>query len=162
MDLSAEELLKSVDDLHLEPVFTIDLDEINELAKEDASDMVEKVSVAVVDEEWLRKTPALRHRISVELESLRGLLKMRRTNEAAHDALVVAIGRNPDQGSLYKALTDMQRTGLAITGKINEIVESLSNLIRNKTQEAIPQDLFDEENDDHTHRGTKDFIQSMA
>ena len=111
---------KSVDDLHLEPVFTIDLDEINELAKEDASDMVEKVSVAVVDEEWLKKNPTLRHRISVELESLRGLLKMRRTNEAAHDALVVAIGRNPDQGSLYKALTDMQRTGLAITGKINE------------------------------------------
>ena len=86
MDLSAEELLKSVDDLHLEPVFTIDLDEINELAKEDASDMVEKVSVAVVDEEWLKKNPTLRHRISVELESLRGLLKMRRTNEAAHDA----------------------------------------------------------------------------
>ena len=64
-----------------------------------------------MDEEWLKKNPTLRHRISVELESLRGLLKMRRTNEAAHDALVVAIGRNPDQGSLYKALTDMQRTG---------------------------------------------------
>lgn len=161
MDLSAEELLKNVDSLDLEPVFTIDLDEINELAKEDASDMVEKVSVAVVDEEWLKKNPTLRHRISVELESLRGLLKMRRTNEAAHDALVVAISRKPDQGSLYKSLTDMQRTGLAITGKINEIVESLSNLIRNKTQEAIPQDLFEEDNDDHTHRGTKDFIQSM-
>lgn len=161
MDLSAEELLKNVDDLQLEPVFTIDLDEINELAKEDASDMVEKVSVAVVDEAWLQKNPTLRSRIELELESLRGLLKMRRTNEAAHDALVVAISRKPDQSSLYKSLTDMQRTGLAITGKINEIVESLSNLIRNKTQEAIPQDLFEEENDDHTHRGTKDFIQSM-
>jgi hypothetical protein len=162
MDLSAEELLKSVDDLDLEPVFTIDLDEINELAKEDASDMVEKVSVAVVDEAWLQKNPTLRSRIELELESLRGLLKMRRTNEAAHDALVVAISRKPDQSSLYKSLTDMQRTGLAITGKINEIVESLSNLIRNKTQEAIPQDLFEEDNDDHTHRGTKDFIQSMS
>ena len=156
--LESSPLSSEIDQLPVEPLLDIDLDEIDHLASIDAGDMVKKISDVVTDEEWLRNNPAMKARIGVELETLRGLVKMRRTNEKAHDALVMAITRKPDSGSLYKALTDMQRTGIAITAKINEVVESLTNLLKSKTQEMI---LNDEDEHSNAHRGTKSFISDL-
>jgi hypothetical protein len=147
----------------------IDLDGINAEAKADAVALIDNLSKFYYDEDFMRRNPTFKKRVDTDLESLRILFKMRRADEEAHDLLIKAITGNSGNASLYKSLTEMQKTIISITSKIGDIIEGLNALMKgyqlelnfddNKEEESV-QDVTD--NSSITHRGSKEFIQHMA
>jgi hypothetical protein len=118
----------------------------------------------------MRSNPSLKKRIDSELESLRILIKMRKSDERTHDILLGAIAKNSSNASLYRALTETQKTILSITTKINDIVNALNGLLKNYqleiqwkdetiTTEESEEDSIEEVKD--IHKGTKAFIEQM-
>ena len=103
--------------------------------------------------------PMAKKRIDTELESLRVLIKMRKADEQAHDSIITAIASNSNNASLYRALTDIQKTILAITSKISETIIGINNILKG-FQLEINFDKPAEPESDST-RGSKDFISKM-
>ena len=81
----------------------IDIDGIGSTSEMDARDMVDNLSKFYYDEEFMRKNPNVKKRIDSELESLRVLIKMRKADEAVHDAIIKAISANNSNASLYRS-----------------------------------------------------------
>jgi hypothetical protein len=114
----------------------------------------------------MARNPQFKKRVENDIESLRVLIKMRKTDEEAHDILIKAIAGNSSNASLYRSLSEMQKTIISITTKINEIVVGLNNMMKgyqlelnfeeeNKSEESQP-DMSNK-----TTRGTKEFIEQM-
>ena len=106
--------------------------------------------------------PMAKKRIDTELESLRVLIKMRKADEQAHDSIITAIASNSNNASLYRALTDIQKTILAITSKISETIIGINNILKGFQLEINfdkPKDEPEPESD--STRGSKDFINKM-
>ena len=110
--------------------------------------------------------PTFKKRVDADLESLRILIKMRKADEVAHDNLLKAIAGNSSNASLYRSLTEMQKTIISITTKMGEIVTGLNNLMKefqleiNFQEESTPDtDTISSSQD--TYRGSKDFINKM-
>ena len=110
--------------------------------------------------------PTFKKRVDADLESLRILIKMRKADEVAHDNLLKAIAGNSSNASLYRSLTEMQKTIISITTKMGEIVTGLNNLMKgfqleiNFQEESTPgTDTISSSQD--TYRGSKDFINKM-
>lgn len=148
-------------------VVHIDMDEIDNNSQADAEKTIQILTELYCDDNFLKRNPRLKQRIDHELDSLRILNKMRRSDEKAHDSILTAISSNPTNASLYKALADVQKTTISLTTKINEIITNLHAVIRNYQTELN----FDSPNDDNedaeseqdqTYRGSKDFIISMT
>lgn len=143
----------------------IDLDGIDTQSKQDAADMVENLSKFYYDEEFMRKNPTFKKRVDEELESLRVLIKMRKTDEVAHDLIIKAIAGNSNNASLYRSLTEIQKTILSITTKMGEIITGLNTFMKGYQLELnFDNDSEKEEvsNDSSgLSRGTKDFIERM-
>ena len=114
----SDELKLFQDDLVEDSLTIIDVDAINDLASNDAKLMVDNLSQFYYDEEFMKAHPQIRKRINEELETMRILIKMRKADEEAHDALVKAISANNNNASLYKALTQIQTSILSITTKL--------------------------------------------
>lgn len=150
----------------------IDLDCINESAKEDAISLIDNLSKWYYDEDFMQKNPNFKKRVDSDLESLRILFKMRKADEEAHDILVKAIAGNSSNASLYRSLSDMQKTVISITAKINDIVDGLNNMMKGyqlelnfdsqENQQNPNEDTEDVSSNLMTHRGSKDFIQQMS
>lgn len=164
------------DDINLEgivdaeEIVNIDIDGIDDKSIVDAKAMVENLSKFYYDEEFMRENPSLKKRIDSELESLRILIKMRKSDERTHDILLGAIAKNSSNASLYRALTETQKTILSITTKINDIVNGLNGLLKNYQLEIQWKDETVESKDDNEeeveeirdiHKGTKAFIEQM-
>ena len=110
--------------------------------------------------------PTFKKRVDADLESLRILIKMRKADEVAHDNLLKAIAGNSSNASLYRSLTEMQKTIISITTKMGEIVTGLNNLMKgfqleiNFQEESTPDtDTISSSQD--TYRGSKEFINKM-
>ena len=153
-----------------EEIVNIDIDCIDDNSIIDARAMVENLSKFYYDEEFMRSNPSLKKRIDSELESLRILIKMRKSDERTHDILLGAIAKNSSNASLYRALTETQKTILSITTKINDIVNGLNGLLKNYQLEIQWKDETVESKDDSEeeceevrdiHKGTKAFIEQM-
>lgn len=153
-----------------EEIVNIDIDGIDDNSIIDARAMVENLSKFYYDEEFMRSNPSLKKRIDSELESLRILIKMRKSDERTHDILLGAIAKNSSNASLYRALTETQKTILSITKQINDIVNGLNGLLKNYqleiqwkeetvSPEETPEDQEEEVRD--IHKGTKSFIEQM-
>ena len=153
-----------------EEVVNIDIESIEDHSIMDAKAMVENLSKFYYDEEFMKANPSLKKRIDSELESLRILIKMRKSDERTHDILLGAIAKNSSNASLYRALTETQKTILSITTKINDIVNALNGLLKNYqleiqwkdetiTTEESEEDSIEEVKD--IHKGTKAFIEQM-
>lgn len=164
------------DDINLEgivdaeEIVNIDIDGIDDKSIIDAQAMVENLSKFYYDEEFMRENPSLKKRIDSELESLRILIKMRKSDERTHDILLGAIAKNSSNASLYRALTETQKTILSITKQINDIVNGLNGLLKNYQLEIQWKDETVESKDDNEeeveeirdiHKGTKAFIEQM-
>lgn len=147
----------------------IDLEGINEEAKADAVALIDNLSKFYYDEDFMRRNPTFKKRVDTDLESLRILFKMRRADEEAHDLLIKAITGNSGNASLYKSLTEMQKTIISITSKVGDIIEGLNNMMKGYQLELNFGDNIEESNNSEeistdnptTHRGTKEFITFM-
>lgn len=153
-----------------EEIVNIDIDGIDDNSIIDAKAMVENLSKFYYDEEFMKSNPSLKKRIDSELESLRILIKMRKSDERTHDILLGAIAKNSSNASLYRALTETQKTILSITTKINDIVNGLNGLLKNyqleiqwKEETVSPEETSEDQEEEvrDIHKGTKSFIEQM-
>lgn len=141
----------------------IDIDEIETASITDAKAMVDNLSRFYYDEDFMKQHPNFKKRIDSELESLRLLIKMRKADEKANDAILNAISSNNNNASLYRALTEIQKTIISITTKMNEIVTELNNMMKGFQLELNFDDSDEEEcnTPKTTCRGSKEFIKQM-
>ena len=161
-----DDLQPDVDGLQL---VDIDLESINESAKTDAVSLIDNLSKLYYDEDFMKRNPTFKKRVDTDLESLRILFKMRKTDEETHDILIKAIAGNSGNASLYKSLTELQKTIISITTKICDIIDGLNNLMKGYQIELMNNSEDDEVKDDpdedfdptSTCRGTKFFIEQM-
>ena len=149
-----------------EPIVDFDLDGIDAESSQDATDLVQNLSKFYYNEEFMAANPTFKKRVDADLESLRILIKMRKADEVAHDNLLKAIAGNSSNASLYRSLTEMQKTIISITTKMGEIVTGLNNLMKgfqleiNFQEESTPDtDTISSSQD--TYRGSKEFINKM-
>lgn len=151
------------------PLIEIDLDGIDKESQDSARDLVENLSRFYYDEEFLANNPTFKKRVDTDLESLRVLIKMRKTDEVAHDVLIKAIQGNSGNASLYRAMTEIQKTILSITTKMNEVITSLNNMMKGyqlelnfeKEEEETKEAMSNPLEGSSINRGAKDFIRQM-
>ena len=151
------------------PLIEIDLDGIDKESQDSARDLVENLSRFYYDEEFLANNPTFKKRVDTDLESLRVLIKMRKTDEVAHDVLIKAIQGNSGNASLYRAMTEIQKTILSITTKMNEVITSLNNMMKGyqlelnfeKEEEETKEAMNSPLEGSSINRGAKDFIRQM-
>lgn len=146
-----------------EQIIEIDLEGIGEQSKAVALEMIEDISKFYYNETFLKEHPTFKKRVDSELESLRLQIKMRKADEEMQDVLVKSCCQNPQNASLFKSLTDMQRTIITIQGKIDDIVTRLNNMMKGYQTDINFETPIQEEEEPvrKLHRGTKDFIESM-
>lgn len=148
-------------------VVTIDMDTIDNEADVESREFVKALRSAYYDDEFIRENPSFKKQLDSEIESMRILIKMRKADETAHDALIHAIEQNSSNASLYRSLSDMQKTILSITEKIDTCKTNLISLLKNYQLEInFKEDSYSGDNTqdavaDNTYRGTKEFIESM-
>lgn len=155
-----------IDGLPAEELSLIDIDAINADSEEEAKSMVNIVTNLFYDEEFKKAHPQIHKRIELEIETLRGLIKMRKADEESHDALLKAISENHTNASLYRSMAEIQKTSIAITNKIHDTIDRLNKICADVTSgsEMINEDeQFEGENPKKikAHRGTKEFIQEL-
>lgn len=152
-----------IDDLPQEEVFFIDIDRMNEDSEKDAKDMVEIASSLILDESFKKEHPKVQKRIALEVETLRGLIKMRKADEEAHDALLKAISENKSNASLYRSMAEIQKTSIAVTNKIHDTMDRLGEICKGFQIDTPLQDGEQPEQAPETkfHRGSKEFIKQM-
>ncbi len=151
----------------MEEVENIDMDEIDAASSNDANKIIDNIMDIYSNKEFMESNPKLKQRIESELESLRIFLKMRKADEVTHDIIIKAIAQNSGKATLYKALTDVQKTILSITADINKTLEGLKSILKNyqleinfEAQDNIEQNPV-EESSSEIHRGSKEFISQM-
>ena len=165
-ELSIFEDFDKKDIVDSEPIIDFDLDGIDKESSKDAADLVQNLSKFYYNEEFMAANPTFKKRVDADLESLRILIKMRKADEVAHDNLLRAIAGNSSNASLYRSLTEMQKTIISITTKIGEIVTGLNNLMKgfqleiNFQEESNAGEELQSSSKD-THRGSKEFINMM-
>lgn len=157
------------DDIIVDPegiVEDINITEIEDVAKIAAFAMCKNLREVFFDEDFMSRNPRLRERLEVELESLRVLIKMRKSDEIAHDLCLRSIGLNTNNASLYKSLTSIQSSLLSIQKQMDETVKNINSLLKNvqlelnfDNQETNTQQNTEISTD--ATRGSKKFIEQM-
>jgi len=148
------------------PLLIIDLDDINESAKEEATEITERLSNYFFDEKYLVEHPYIKNKINQEINNIRRLIKMLSVNEAAQDALIKNITMNAGKGSLYQSLTALQNTTLSIQSQLNKVTSEVENIFKEmqdnceKTFEEKDKEE-DPETKKYVVRGSREFINSL-
>ena len=148
------------------PTLLIDLEEINTLAKEEATEITERLSNYYFDEQYLEDHPYIKNKIKQEINNIRRLLKMLSINEAAQDALIKNITLNSGKGTLYQSLTSLQNTILNIQTQLNKVTSEIENIFREmqdnceKTFEEKDR-VEDQDTGKLVVRGSREFINSL-
>ena len=163
---------RDIEDLFVDPegiVEDINIADIEEEAKSASFALCRNLREVYFDEEFMKNNPRFKERLDVELESLRVLVKMRKSDEIAHDLCLRSIGMNTNNASLYKALSGIQSSMLSIQRQMDDTVKNINNLLKNvqlelnfdnnkqnntQGQQEIPLDS-------NTTRGSKKFIEMM-
>lgn len=167
-----EGLFESIQDLNIDAEdlgVDINIEEIGQESQDEAVQLIENLSKFYYDEHFMAAHPTFKRRVESDLDSIRLLVKMRKSDEIVQDALVRAIAKNTKNASLYKALSEMQRTIISITQKIRDIIDGLNTLMKgyqlelNFDGDRQIQTESDEGCDAPitTTRGSKEFIQRM-
>ena len=123
------------------------------------------LSVFYYNETFLKENPLFKKQVDKDIDSLRILLKMRKSDEVTHDILVRSIGQNPGNASLYRSLSEVQKTMLSIQTKIDDTIKSLNTFMKGYQMEINfnPQKEEGEEQEITTiaTKGTKSFIENL-
>lgn len=150
-----------------EDALEINLDQINKDSSEEAKKALDIVSRLYHDRKFLNEHPHIAARINLELDTIRGLLKMRKASEEAHDSIIMSLSSNKDNASMYRSLSEVQKTSIAISNKIHDTIDRLNTVCKDaQYMNDVPRD-DDEESDEeseeisNTHRGSKSFIEQM-
>lgn len=163
---------KDIEDLFVDPegiVEDINIADIEEEAKNASFALCRNLREVYFDEEFMKNNPRFKERLDVELESLRVLVKMRKSDEIAHDLCLRSIGMNTNNASLYKALSGIQSSMLSIQRQMDDTVKNINNLLKNVQLELNfdnnPQNNTQGQQeiplDSNTTRGSKKFIEMM-
>ena len=160
---NAQEMIEQLIDP--EDIVNIDFDGLEKESKDEAETLIYALSRLYCDEKFLKSQPNLNYlktRLDADLESLRINIKMRKADELAHDILLKNIGQNPSNASMYRALTELQKTTAQLTSKIEDTITKLSNLIKNYQLELnFDGEETEEIEEKDTFRGKKEFITAM-
>lgn len=158
------------DDIIVDPegiVEDINISEIEDVAKIAAFAMCKNLREVYFDEDFMKRNPRLRERLEVELESLRVLIKMRKSDEIAHDLCLRSIGLNTNNASLYKSLTSIQASMLSIQKQMDDTIKNINSLLKNVQLELNFDNQESGENNTQQSgtidatRGSKKFIEQM-
>ena len=163
---------RDIEDLFVDPegiVEDINIANIEEEAKTASFALCRNLREVYFDEEFMKKNPRFKERLDVELESLRVLVKMRKSDEIAHDLCLRSIGMNTNNASLYKALSGIQSSMLSIQRQMDDTVKNINNLLKNvqlelnfdNNQQNNTQGQQEIPLDSNTTRGSKKFIEMM-
>ena len=163
-DFDPSELIDNEED-----IINIDTSFIDDNALKEAEGMIENLKDLYTDPEFLKANPKFATRLQSEIESLRILLKVRKSDEAVHDVLLGSIGKNPSNASLFRALTDVQKTILSTTQDISAKVKDINALLKNVQLELNYKTEIEcdlpippaDQSQQSTFRGSKDFIKQM-
>lgn len=152
------------------PNVNIDIDYISEESKIESQLMLGNI----LDSTYINSNPTLKRRMTIEVENLRQLLKMRKTAEETHDALITQISANNVNTALYKALEGTQKNLMSLITKTNEVINTINQLYtahQTKIEFDSVNSNENEDTDEYTNsgdkesngifRGSKDFIRSM-
>lgn len=147
------------------PTLLINLEEVNQLAKAEATEITERLSNYYFDDKYLQEHPYLKNKISQEINNIRRLLKMLSINEAAQDALIQNITMNAGKGSLYQSLTALQNTTLSIQSQLNKVTRDIEDIFKemqdNCEKTFEEKDLEEDGQGLKIVRGSKEFINSI-
>ena len=144
----------------------LNLDDINETAKNEAVEITERLSNYYFDQKYLDDHPYIENKIKQEINNIRRLLKMLSINETAQDALVQNITTNAAKASLYTSLTSLQDTTLKIQSQLNKLTNEIENIFR-EMQDNCDKTFEEKEKEVDNNigydvvRGSKEFIQSL-
>ena len=132
--------------------------------------MVKNLSNIYYNDEFMSQHPKLKTRIDIELENLRILIKMRKTDETLHDIATKAIAGNSSNASLYTSVTRIQDNLLDIQKQMDQTILNLNNLLRGYQTEINFEENSGDNGDQQNQtnntpeglsRGSKGFIQQM-
>lgn len=144
----------------------LNLDDVNETAKQEAMEITERLSNYYFDEQYLIDHPYIKNKIKQEINNIRRLLKMLSVNEAAQDSLLLNITTNAAKASLYTSLTSLQDTTLKIQSQLGKLVNEVEEIFR--TMQDNCEKTFEEKDKEldsdigyNVVRGSKEFIQSL-
>jgi len=160
-------LLDDTEDELDTPTLILNLDEINDNAKAEATEITERLSNYYFDERYIVEHPYIKNKIHQEINNIRRLLKMLSVNEAAQDALIGNISSNAGKGSLYQSLTSLQNTTLNIQSQLNKVTNEVENIFKEmqdnceKTFEEKEKIEDQENNGQMVVRGSREFINSL-
>jgi hypothetical protein len=144
----------------------LNLEDINETAKNEAVEITERLSNYYFDQKYLDDHPYIENKIKQEINNIRRLLKMLSINETAQDALVKNITVNAAKASLYTSLTSLQDTTLKIQSQLNKLTNEVENIFR-EMQDNCDKTFEEKEKEVDNNigydvvRGSKEFIQSL-
>lgn len=167
MEITDQDIQNIVDPNNGIDVIDIPLDTIADEAESMAISLVDNLSTFYYNETFMKEHPNFKKHIETDIDSLRMLLKMRKSDEVTHDILVRSIGQNPGNASLYRSLSDVQRTMLNIQTKIDDTIKSLNTFMKGYQMEINFNQTQLEDNQDEqecinlTSKGTKSFIEQL-
>ncbi len=145
----------------------IDMAEINSESEQSAIELVTNLSKIYFDEKFMEENPTLKKRIESFIESMRILIKMRKSSERTHDILVAAIPSQPTNASLYRSQAQIESNLLSIQKQMDDTVSNMTNLLKgyqlelNFRNESEDNQENEPDIEKDTHRGSKTFIQQM-
>lgn len=151
-----------------EDVYTIDMDLITKESNIMATSLISSVLRLYNNKEFVDEHPDFKKRIDTEIESLKRMYKMIKTDEEVHDHLVKAVSKSPGNASLYMSMIKLQEKITSLDGDIKRILDGLNKICNNYQMElnfeATKKGLDEETSYDETGvvtRGNKAFIDMM-
>lgn len=152
----------------MEDVYTIDLDNIDIDAGIMATGKINNLLRLYNDKDFIENNPEFKKRVDNEIDTLRRLIKMAKTNEVIHDNLAKAISHNPNNASLYMALARLQSNIMSIQTQISQTMNEFTKLCKSYQTEMnfetkhTSEESIGTTNDGGTvTRGRKAFIENM-
>lgn len=155
-----------VDDM--EDVYILDLDYITNESNTIATSIISSILRLYNNKDFVEDHPDFKKRIDTEIESLKRMYKMAKTNEEIHDHLAQSIAKNPGNASLYMALTKVQDKIIQLDENIKKIMDGLNKICSNYQMELNFEATKKESGEEAVHgdsglvtRGNKQFIDMM-